>query len=364
MKLNDVANQLKLLLPQYSTKFSDYLTASSITSDGSVTTIVFTGAHGLTTGNTLIFNSVARRTPISAVSQVGLNFTFTTSAPHDLTMNWYRNPKDKTTLNQVQLGGFTVAGWNQTHTLGAVPNRESFTIQSALAAPVLNGGEYLLEIDSAGLYGAKTVAVVNATTVTVSGVKAGTYSGGTISKVPRVLVAMNAQDFWARLVTPPSVNQNWIGIIPQDVSVSKDRSTLSDAIAERSKGEEFRLRLIDGFIILILIPAETQTAGALALDEARHTLRSVIYKCVMGMKLPTGVTNEGYMKVVPVDDGMVKYDVSKLIYQYTFQYPYDLTEEDCVPSDQTSAFRDIDYTLEVGDGMTAGIDLDDEPIEP
>lgn len=363
MKLNDVANQLRLLIPRYTTRFSDYLTASSIVSNGSVTTIVFSAAHGLVTGQWLIFNGVARKTPISAFSKSVFDFTFTTSR-HDLTMNWYRDPGDRDSLNQVQLGGFTVAAWNGIHTLKAVPNRETFTIQSALDAPVLNGNEYILEMDVGGLYGNKQITVTNSTTITISGsITEGTYLGGTICQMPRIAVAVNAEDAWNRIQTPLANNKFAMILLPKDVVTSKDRNSYSDAVSARVSGEDFRLKLLDGFIILIIAPTHQQFSGATALDYCRHDMQAIIFKSIMGLTPDTGTADTGDYKIIPVTHGVETYDISKLVYRYEFQYPYDLTSNDTIPPAQTSAFRNVEYDLEVGDGMTVNVDLDDEPLD-
>lgn len=364
MKLNDVANQLRLLIPQYTTKFSTFLAPSSITSNGTTATLTFASPHGMTTGQYLIFSGIGRRTPISSFTKDGLIFTFVTGSNHDLTMNWYSNPNDRSTAGKVVLGGFTNAVWNGSKTLRSTPNRRNFTLQSNAADPVLTGSEYVVEIEASGLVGAKQVTVINSTTLTVTGsISAGTYEGGTVSQMPRISVAVTAKDAWDRIITPQQTNNFSMVVLPIDPVISKDRRTLSDAIASRTQGEEFRLKLLDGFMILIIAPSQAQLSGAVALDICRHDLRSVIYKSIMGVTLPTGTSDAGDYKVIPVNDGVISYDGSKLIYQYTFQYPIDLTLNDTVPPGQTAAFRDIEYSLEEGDGLNLNIDLDDEPLE-
>ena len=87
MKLNDVANQLRLLIPQYTSRFSTFLTPSSIVSNGTTVDLTFSSPHGISASQFLVFNGVARQTPITGFTKDGLIFTFETGSNHDLTMN-------------------------------------------------------------------------------------------------------------------------------------------------------------------------------------------------------------------------------------------------------------------------------------
>lgn len=365
MRLNDVANQLRLLLPQYTDRFSTTLTASSITVSGSVATIITSAPHGLTTGKTIIMNGVGRKTPIEAVTKDGLIVNIGTSVDHDQTMNWYSNPSDRSTLGKVVLGGFTVSGWNTSHTLKSVPNRRNFTFQSALSLPTLNGNEYVLEVEAGRMTGAFTVTVVNTTTFTITGsFTSGTYIGGKISKNPRVAVAIDGVDAWTRVLTPQATGDFCIYVLPTPVATSKDRSELSDAIAGKTNGADFRLKVISGFSLLIIAPTHAELSAGLAIDVCRYELRGPIYKCLAGAIFDSGVSEPAKYKAVPIDDAVVNYEKAILGYSYEFQVPFDISLDDTVPPAQTSAFRDITYELEVADGMNAPINLDDEPIIP
>lgn len=364
MKLNDVADQLRVLLPRYTSLLSEYLSITSVTAVGGVATIVTSAPHGLTTGRFVILNGVGRQTPISATSvPAALRVGFETSIDHDVTMNWFADPEDASTDGRVRLGGFTTAQWNGLHELSSVPNRRNFQVKTALTAPVLNGAEYILEVEAGGMIGAYPIISINSTNFSIAGgFPDGDYLGGTISKMPRISVAITGVDAWTRLITPQTDDAISIVVIPLPVRTSKDRREYSDAVAAQTKGQDVRLKLIDGFTIAIVVPTHKQLSAGRAIDLCRHDLRGPLYRCLYGAIFPTGTSLAGDYKAIPISDEVLNYDHSILVYGYDFQIPYDIATGDAVSPKRTTAFRDILYTLDEGDGMTNTVDLDDEPL--
>lgn len=366
MKLNDIASQLKLLLSSYTDLFSSNLTISSISSDGSTVTVT-APSHGLNTGQGVVLSGVAKETAINSVAQDGLIFTFGTAVDHDLTMNWFRNPRDINTLNEVSLIGFTEGSWNDIFELNDVLNRRNFKVKSVNTLPVLNSNEKLLEILPA-INKAFPVTVIDTNTFTFTGsIAAGNYQGGKVSTIPRVYVAINGQDVWERIQSPLATNSYSMYVLPplSGVSTSKDRSTFSDAVSTKSSGTDLRIRLLDGFSILIIAPTHNENSAGLAIDICRHDLRAVLYSCLLGAKFTTGLSTSEF-KIIPIQDDVASYDRSKLIYQYNFQLPFDATSSDSVPPADTSAFREIDFTLAVENAemTTQNFDLDDTSLNP
>ena len=160
MKLADVINQLRAVLPKYTDVFSSVINISSITVSGGVATIVTTGPHGFLAGANIVIGNAQVETPISAVSQDGNVFTFTTGSDHDLTLGWPEH-------EEVTLNGFTDSAWNDSFTVTDVPNRRNFKVRSANTIPTLNTNEVLLEIRSDGVNGRWSAIVINPTTFTV-----------------------------------------------------------------------------------------------------------------------------------------------------------------------------------------------------
>ena len=72
MRLVDITNQFRLLLPKYTDLFSDTVEISSITASSGVATIITSGPHGFTssdTGNSVTLSVVKTQTSITGVSK-------------------------------------------------------------------------------------------------------------------------------------------------------------------------------------------------------------------------------------------------------------------------------------------------------
>lgn len=357
MKLADVINQLRAILPKYTDVFSNVISISSISASGGVATIVTSAVHSFSTGVGVTISDVQTRTAISAVSKDGNVYTFTTSADHDLTQGWH---------TEVTLEGFTDAVWNDTFTLVGVPNRRTFKVRSSNSQPSLNTNEILLEVRSDGVNGRWRVTVVNTTTFTITGdILDGTYSGGSISSNPRISGAVNIERAITEY-TEQSLTDYWLFVVMSDAAVSKDRTTFSDATATRATGNDMRLRLIDGFSLYILVNTTEDIVAIDAVDVCRHDLFLPLLRSVNGVRFDTGLTGSADFKTILLGHSAFDYNRAVLIYEYEFQSVMDLTDSDTVEDLDSRAFRDIDYTHEIGDDdtedVTAEIDLDEEPL--
>ena len=357
MKLADIINQLRAILPKYTDVFSNVVGISSISASGGVATIDTTAVHGLLTGVGVTISDVQTHTAISAVSKDGNVYTFTTSADHDLTYGWH---------TEVTLSGFTDAAWNDTLTLVGVPNRRTFKVRSSNSLPSLNTNEILLEVRSDGVNGRWQITVVDSDTFTITGdILNGTYSGGSISSNPRISGAVTVERAIEEY-TEQGLTDYWLFVVMSDAAVSKDRTTYSDATATRTTGNDMRLRLVDGFSLYILVNTTEDIAAIDAVDVCRHDLFLPVLKSVNGVRFDTGLTGSSDFKTILLGHNAFDYNRAVLIYEFEFQSVMDLTDSDTVEDLDSRAFRDIDYTHEIGsddtEDMTAEIDLDEEPV--
>jgi hypothetical protein len=360
MKIADIINQLRLVLPKYTDLFSNTLGITSIVASGGTATINTDPVHKLKTGHAVTISDVGTNTPISAVSKDGLVVTFTTSEDHDLTENW---PEHDT----VALRGFTDGDWNDSFTLLDVPNRRNFSVRSTLAEPVLNGNEYLEEVRSDGVNGRWSVTVVTGTQFTISGTFIDAdYTGGTVKTAVRISGAVTPKRAIDQY-TQQELENLWMFVVPNDAEASKDRSTFSDAVKTAPAGTSMRLRLLDGFSLILIENASEDITGIGSVDTMRDTLLLPILKSVFGVRFDTGLSGSADFRSILSGHGFVEYNRAYLVYEYTFQVVMDLTEADAVEPSDTRAFRDIDYTQVVGGDDTPDmtieeIDLDEVPL--
>lgn len=357
MKLTDIINQLRAILPKYTDVFSTVLGITSINASGGVATIVTSAVHGLSTGANITIANVITHTSISAVSKDGLVFTFTTGSDHDLTLGWQET---------VTFSGFTDSVWNDSFILVGVPNRRTFKIQSTNSLPSLNTNEVLFENRVDGINGRWSATVINTTSFSITGSFIdGIYSGGTVASSPRISGAINI-DRALFEYTEQNLNDFWLFAVMTDAEVSKDRTTFSDATATRATGNDMRLRLIDGFSLYIFKNVTEDIAAIDAIDVCRHDLLLPVLKSVNGVRFDTGLTGSADFRTVLLGHNAFDYNRAILVYQYEFQAVMDLTDSDTVQDEDTRAFRDVDYTHSIGgddtEDMTVTVDLDEEPL--
>lgn len=357
MKLSDIVNQLRGVLPKYTDRFSTVLSVSSIVAAGGTATITTTTDHGLTSGANIVLRRVQSRTAINSATQDGLVFTFTTSTDHDLTLDWPEH-------ENVELQGFTDPLWNGSFKLVSVSNRRTFSVQSTNALPVLNAGEVLLEIRRDGVNGRYSANVIDAVTFSVGGVfDDGNYTGGVVSTAQRIAGSVT-EDRAIEQYTAQNINDLWMFVVMGQATVSKSRSSYSDATAGIGAGNDIRMRLIDGFSLFVIVNTADEISGTGAVDLCRHELLLPILKSVNGMKFDTGLTLSGDIRTIFLGHAVYDYNQAILIYQYDFEVSMDISNDDSVQPEDTRAFRDIDYTLGVGvkEMTTSKIDLDEVEI--
>ena len=359
MRLADVTKQLQLLLPKYTDLFSDVLDISSIVENANEATKSTSKPQKLDDGNAVDMSDVGTNTPITAVSQDGLIFTFTTGTDHDITL-------DSPDHENVTLDGFTDSAWDGSFELIDVPNRRTFKVKSVNAIPVLNGNEILQEVRSDGVNGRYSVTVTNPTVFTIEGTfLASNYSGGKVST--RVRVAGNVTlERAIEQYTEQKLTDIWAFVVMADVQVSKDRNTKNDSDASMPTGVEMRQRAIDGFEVLIFQNTTQDIAATDAIDIARHDLMLPFLKSVYGAVFDSGLSGDTDFRTVFISSGLVSYTRSVLIYSYQFQVLYDLTDGDTVEPLDTRAYRDISSTQSIGGDdtldMTVTVNLDEQPL--
>ena len=351
MKIADIVAQIKVVLPKHTNLLGAILDIDSIVvSGGNLATVTTITPHGLLTNNAVTLANVAWQNSINSVSRDGLTFTFTTTIPHDLTFNWQ---------DEVELLGFTAAEWNDSFKVVAVPDRNTFKVQSVNGLPALNGNESLLEVRVDGVNGSFLPTITSTTAFTISGEFAnGDYSGGTVSNNVRVSGVVDIERA-VEEYTKQQVNDLWLFVVPKDADISKDRESHSDAISAQTTGTDLRVRLLDGFELYIVGSTVDDISGVDTLDLCRHDLLSPILKTLYGTRFTTGLSVSGDFKTILSGHGVNRYNRSFLVYQYDFQVVMDITADDAVADGDTRAFRDVDYIHSMGADDTTNATITD-----
>lgn len=343
MRALDITNQLKLLLPKYTDYFHEEVDVISIVAVGNVATITTADPHYLETGDAIVSSGNLYKNTISGVVSYNgstTDYLVTTEVDHDQTKASIETSKE------VTLGGFTDDDWNGDVTL-LQAGRNNFIVrfEEGASAPVLTGNEYLLEDRIDGVNGQHTITVVNSTkfTITTDNLIGGIYIGGKIATYVRVGVAFDLEQA-ADLYTKQETNDYWAYVVMGNPQASRDSSTLTEATNDLSVGSTIKINVIDGFEAIIFIPTADNKSAGTAIDIARFELQPIIHKCLLGVVFDTGLSQTERFKSSFVAAEAVGYNEAVLMYAYTYELIYLLTDDDAVDPDASRAFRDFDYT--------------------
>lgn len=386
MLAEDVINQLQVMLPKFTDKFTASVAIASITSSGLVATLTTSAVHGLVAGNQANIVGALSPVNITSITKSGNIATATTAQDHDLTEGFF---------DTVTIAGTSKAIFNGTFPFLTQVNRRTFTFTvtdpladftatadfflggAALADVPLSGeegnafatgGQLTVPGAVGGYNGLKTVLTAPTTT-------SFTYaldfvqpndafpSTGEIRKGIRISGAVD-HDRAKKAYTKQSTGKFWAFVYLEDTSASKDRHGENDAISSHGTSGSERQQIIQAFLVEIFIPSTGDITGRLARDDAESLVPS-IYKSLVGAKIPTGLSDSGNLGVYFVNSGTIEYTTAYYVYGMRFQILTEIGQADSVDQEFSVAFRDISLTQSntFGDQLlTAALDLDDEPL--
>lgn len=359
---SDIVKHLKTYLPLFTSLFTEALTVSSATiSAGNVLTVNSTG-HGRSPGQNIVITGGTVRNPLNTSALIGSTVQFTTDYDHDLIRPSL--PNDDQTLS---LGGFGNV-WDGEHDIIDVPNRQNFTINlptGEVAAPPVDGSQYLIEALLTGVYQVDTVPDADSFTVNLSDsplIPLGTVDNLTIMNGFRIAAAADFNRAKAAY-SKQGIDEPYLFVIMTDTDVSKDRHTMNDGVAGVTRQNEMLLRLLQSFSTSVFIPTTTDLSGADAQDLAYGELFTALISSLFGVGF------EGSkIKYVNVPSGMGpgEYNSAYYVHVYDWQLPFVINFENGFLEIDDVAFRDISQTLKLfaddQAAMTTNIDLDETEL--
>lgn len=356
MRISDVVNQVRLVLPKYTDVLSTLIDVESAIVTGEIPEnrcrIITLSAHGLSVGDPVVLQNFGRENILPGYAVTGEAYTFGVTLDHDLTYS----PGATITLY-----GFADSTWNTTLSLLSVPRRDRFVVQapSGASPPIFAGGEHILENLAYGINGYYAVGnVVDTTTFEITGnFKVGIYKGGKLSANARVAGAVSPERA-IKQYTKQGLTDIWAYVTPEDVIVSKDMHAESDAIATNTAGDDYWLRMLDGFTLFFIANTTQDIAGVDSVNICRHDLLYPVLKTLCGVRFNEGLTYGGDFKTVLARHGIHLYSKAYLVYYYTFEIPTDITNDDTSYDGETKALKKITYihTIDGVDTVDARVD--------
>lgn len=354
MNPTEIVNQLKAIMPRYTDFFTDNIANTAIVVASGTATATTPTAHGLSNGDAIIIANAVTPNPIVSFSKSGLNFTFTTSAPHDLTLGEQET---------ITLSGFTDGDWNASFELKDVPNRNEFTVQSIASDPVLNTNEILNEILVTGINGIFGITVTTPTTFTFTTTSRDTTSTIIVKSKPRFTAVPDIDELTRQYTDQTDVNDFWAFVVFNPVVASKDRSVRSDRVNSKTAADDQRANYSQSFSVFVVAPTQNQLSALAAMDACYQELLLPFTKSLVGFKPSNPLSEVGVYTVTLIGSSNAGYNRAYYIHQYDFEFAFDLTSSDVVEPISNKAYRDAETTLIAGTDnlLTADINLDEEP---
>jgi len=360
MKMTDIINQLRAIVPIYSDFFTTQTEISSLSySVGTVTAV--TGAnHNLVTGNTVTITGAETPFEIASMSESGLIVDVQTVVAHDLTFGYQ---------SSVRIQGVVESEYNGEFELVDVPNRFTFSFKIN-AAPsgqptVVAGSTFMIDPNFIGYNGVHSVTVLDATTFTYAApepISSPALGLPLLNTSPRISGAIDG-DAMVDAYTKHGSNQYWAFVAMGSVTTSRDRSIQSDASATTSAADRKRLRQIEPFSVYVFAPTTEEIAARVARDSMQE-VKKALFKALFGWKAPSVFSETTQIEVTPTGDEFSAYNKAFYVHRFDFERALDMVQADAVEPGFNRAWRDttFSFTNDFNEViMNTYLNMDDEP---
>ena len=339
MRADDIVKQLWGIVPTLTDKFSDDLDVVSITSSGTIVTVITSSAHGLnTTDLVTIFGSKVPN-PLLSLTQINNIASATTSLDHDLTLGF-----SETTVDPISIQGANESEYNGNFfNLLSVPNRTTFTYEVVgnPSSPA-TGSPELIEDLKFGYNGLHEITKVDDNTFTYVIPKVlGSPATGDIKCRTRFRIsAVVSTERAAEVYTKQNTDKLWVFVILGQRVANKSRATSNDAISDPGVGAEFRQYILHPFALYTFFPTTDEIGARKSRDEANDLL-GVFCSSLIGIRYNSIFVQEPYSRTVYESDNNFSYNTAFYIHEYIFEASEYITFKDTAGIDFGVAFRDI-----------------------
>jgi len=369
MRASEVIQRLQRELPKLTNLFTTQFSIISLTRSGSTITAVTATDHNLVDDQQVLITGATELNPITNLTFLDGIASAVTFNPHDLTVPSSKQIKEDNLFgfNKAFVSGAVETEFNGTFTILSAVNRKNFTypVTGTPSSPAT--GIIILEQDF-GYNGRFPVTVLSSTSFSyeITTTPVSPAGGIIIGHSPARISGALELERIVRSYTKKVPDELWAFVVLGDVTASRNRAILSDAVNESSQGDEYRNRLIEPFSVYVFIPA-VQFLSAREVRDDIEDIRTFIYKSVLGFVFSTGLNDEPWSQTTPLGDRFVKEGSTEAFYihEFSFERVIDVTLPDAKDPDLNSAFRDMDLdaTFDFGTGdLDADIDIDEQPL--
>jgi hypothetical protein len=372
-------------IPSLTDLFSDTLTLTSmVVNQGGSTVLTTSAPHGVDVGTQIAIAIVDAFQPnaitdLDFVDGPGSDVLVSVAYPHALTTTPDATLYDSwdAFASMTGTGVLTLEGPVQ---LVSVPSRTTLVVRPATSLGSLPGtipgAAALLERLERDIVGWRPVTAASPTTFTfltpasvtrsytVANPKACTnirvWGGVDLQHVMRHYSRDDESD-----VPPAVLDQCFMFILPpRSVRLSRDRSTRSDAMVEITPTADIRQMLIDGFEIVIAMPAERYGGAVACVDRAHGPILSAVLRTFNGLRLyrPELAQPASDYVAFLTDHSTARYDRANYWHSYRFECPAQLTNGDCIPPIDIPVVDEI--AVAIMNSPPGSPDIPTNPVQP
>jgi hypothetical protein len=327
MKLSEIEQQLRNVLPLHTDRFTDWISVSSYVVSAGVATITTSAEHGLEVGNSINVRGVVFNNAITSLTSSSGTASATTTVAMDA-----NNIK---LFPTAEIDGANESDFNGEKTVKSYVDRTNFTYKVAIDAPAsTTGSPILVEEDLARYNNVFTVnSVPDSTTFTVVVSNIADFTATGTIQIANINKSRIAADMDVETTIKSYTLQNngewWAFISIDDTGsvVSKDRAIGVDFVSRVSYGDEYKQQTQESFFVYVFAPSSDEIRGIAVQDECRNEVRAALIKS-LAMYVPEKLFENIYSSIAYVGDAKERYSKAYYVHQYAFATTVDIITSD------------------------------------
>ena len=339
MKLDDVIAQVQSQLPKYTEDFSDVVNITDAEIDGFEIT--------LTVDDDLVIDTIANIkgvyskllvTAIEAGDEAN-EWLLTTEENHDQTYS-----DIEIAVGVVKTLVF-VGDFADSKTLVEVPANNQILISSTVEP---TGTFYLLE--DRQYSGRKTVVIDNdehTVKYTIERELEPYVVSGTVMNNIRIDAISSEEDMMDYIETETvALDKNSIYVMMGPRLASSDKFNMGDSKNRKKTSEDLKTECYRNVALFVVIPTQNDSTPRKAINYS-DTIFPYILKCMHGAVFDSGLTEDKMFCCTYTGDDGESYNKAIYIHRFDFETVMNITGEDSVPAEYSSAFRSFEISVKL-----------------
>lgn len=369
MKITPLVILGQLRIPAFTDAFGDTIAIASMSvAQGGLITLDCSAPHNVVVGDQVTVSIVDALTPnpITALAHVNAgtanDIQVTVTYPHNLTAssdNHFAQYQGFATLAGLGVAGLTGA----IQLVAPIIDRYNFIVRpfGAVTLPgSIPAGSALLEDLEHEIIGWNVATATDETTLTMptpaAVSRSYTVANPKVVQNVRIMGAVDLGHALGHFTRPDERDQPvpggcWMFITPvKNARISRDRSSVTDALYEGTPYAVMRQTLLDGFEILVIVPTEQQAAAVGAMDRCGGQILRAVLRTFNGIVIPRSeFAGPGRFVASLISHGHAGYSKANYVHRYSVQAAVQITNDDNAYGYELPDLTAIDTAIQNGD---------------